>query len=407
MNLENFPLFQRLISTPGLSERSHPFSPVKLARLNDALAAWQAGMEQGTIENACFVNNKDFIVHAVETAWRSIPRDPTALMALPQPHQTALASVSPPNLHTLLGRRKRVENTPDSPLRTELLALLDEITPLAKAYGFLKANVDPASIPRRQFKTEEEREAERFELPLSSSQAVAQAREMLERTIDGAFQNFLDGHIRSNRLLIEGYLKAQEQALADPSLAGKSYSPKTHLSALDRLRQRTFMDAHAQNFLSSVLRSSIQDHPYRFLIYFADESTWQASDSKSEEQAKFVRDQFLHKTLSKLIPILEAKGDDFFDSIQEVGNFDLSRMEGEFDVRFRDGSSFRMRNSVIFSTNDDRNPINRITTTFHNVVMPDSNPMPNPSQERMCSVFGSAFTTPPLPKPIKSRRGGP
>ena len=225
MNLDTFPTFKRLISTQGPTQWDKPLSPDQLQRLEQALATWQDGLNQGGIDNPRFVESKDRIGRALEIAWRAAPRDQAAVDQLPEAQRNALDTLPSPNLSNLAGRLKRVEKTPDSPTRTALMGLLQELTPLAQAYEFLKANTR-----KRQVKTEEERDAERFVPPPSSSKAVEQARAILEHAIDRAYQGLVDRYTLMNRRLIQTYLDAQQQALADPARAGKAYLPSTHLS---------------------------------------------------------------------------------------------------------------------------------------------------------------------------------
>lgn len=395
MNLDTFPTFKRLISTQGPTQWDKPLSPDQLQRLEQALATWQDGLNQGGIDNPRFVESKDRIGRALEIAWRAAPRDQAAVDQLPEAQRNALDTLPSPNLSNLAGRLKRVEKTPDSPTRTALMGLLQELTPLAQAYEFLKANTR-----KRQVKTEEERDAERFVPPPSSSKAVEQARAILEHAIDRAYQGLVDRYTLMNRRLIQTYLDAQQQALADPARAGKAYLPSTHLSRKNAQGRSEVIDPMGVAFLTEVLVSHHQHT--RVPVYLANEQTWVTADRKAEEQAKLVREQFLYKNLAKLTPVLEAKGDEAFLSIQEVGRFDLSSLEGQFEVRFKDNSSFRLRNAVVFVVNHYGTHFNRFPTTFHDVVLPNGEPMPSPSEERMHTVFAQPASQAPArkgPKP--------
>ena len=381
MNLDTFPIFKRLVLSPGETSWQRPLSERQQEWLNQSLETWGQALTEGGIDNPRFVESKEAISRALENAWSSVPRDFEALRLLSEAHQNALDSLPSPNLANLAGRLKRVEKTPDSPLRTELVALLTELSPLAEAYAFLKANTR-----KRQVKTEEEREAERFVPPPSSSQAVAKVREVLEQAIDRAYQGLVDRYTRMNRTTIETYLQAQEVALSGEKPPRNGYTPTTHFTAVDGYGQKKVVNPHGVAFLSKVL-----DYDYKqFYVYKATDETWKKADADALEQATFVRDQFLYKNLVKLTPVLEAKGDEAFESISEVGQFELSRLEGEFHVQFKDQSSFRLRNAVVFVVNQYNTHFNRFPTTFHDVKLPGGEPMASPSEERMHTVFAVA-----------------
>ena len=409
MNLDTFPIFKRLATTPGQTQWDRALSPKQIQHLEDALVLWKESQDAGGIENPRFLESKDAISRALEIAWRAVPRDDDYIRTLPDAQRDALDTIPSPNLSNLAGRLKRVEKTPDSPTRTNLVELLREIAPLGEAYAFLKANTR-----KRQVKTEEQREAERFTPPPSSSQAVAQVRAILETAINRAYQGLVERYTLNNRRLIETYLEAQAVAQADPERQGKTYSPTTHFTRKDERGREQVVDPQAVSFLVKVLDYTNQQtgHYRSMTVYNANEDTWAASDKEAEKLARMVRDQFLYKNLVKLTPVLEAKGDDVFESIREVSEFNLASMRGEFEARFKDGSSFRLRNEVVFVVNHYGTEFNRFPTTFHDVMLPGGKPMSSPSEERMHTVFApgskgiaSQDDEPGASEPAPRRRG--
>lgn len=384
MSLDTYPLFKRLVSTQGPTQWDRPLSPKQLERLEAALNTWRESQAEGGIDNPRFVETKESISRAIENAWHALPRDNAFINALPDPQRDALDTIPNPNLSNLAGRLKRVEKTPDSPTRDALVEFLKEIAPLGEAYAFLKANTR-----KRQVKTEEQREAERFMPPASSSQAVAKVRDVLEKAIDRAYTGLVERYTLGNRRAIQTYLDAQAKALADPERKGKTYSPTTHFSAKDSRGRDVVFDPMGVAFLSRMLSHKYESTAYseHTTVYKADDDTWTTSDNEAVKQAKLVRDQFLYKNLVKLTPVLEAKGDAAFESIQEVYQFNLGDMRGEFQARFKDGSSFCLRNEVVFVVNQHGTEFNRFPTTFHDVRLAGGVPMPSPSEERMHTVF--------------------
>lgn len=405
MSLDTYPIFKRLVTTQGPTQWDRPLSPKQLERLEAALTTWRESQAEGGIDNPRFVETKEAISRALENAWHALPRDDAYINTLPDAQRDALDTIPSPNLSNLAGRLKRVEKTPHSSTRDALVEFLKEIVPLGEAYAFLKANTR-----KRQVKTEEQREAERFIPPPSSSQAVAKVRQVLEHAIDRAYTGLVERYTLANRRVIESYLAAQQKALADPERHGKSYGPTAHFSENDSRGREKVVDPIGVAFLSCVLSYDYERtaHSNHTIVYKVNEDTWTTSDNEAVKQAKLVRDQFLYKNLVKLTPVLEAKGDAAFESIKEVYQFSLGDMRGEFEARFNDGSSFRLRNEVVFVVNNHGTEFNRFPTTFHDVVLPGGQPMPSPSEERMHTVFAPgavALSTPEAEEPAP--RKGP
>jgi hypothetical protein len=378
------PLFRSLLTTPNGDRWFRPWSPDKMERLDAALATWFAAQSAGSIDNPRFVDSKAIIGRAVEDAWGAIARDRKALDALSDADRNALDSLPAPNLSNVSGRRRRVAAAPPGALRTQTLAFLDEIKPLEEVYAFLKAH----TVKRVQ-RTEEERAAAEFRPPATSNKAVAQVRLVLEAAIDRVYQELVANRRDRNRKIIAAYLAAQAKELAAPPPSyPHGYSPVEHYS-MPGAGYRRVTNPSAVAFLSKVLDAD-QPAPTsarRGLVYFATPETYKMSDAEALDEAKRIRDQFLFKNLVKLTPLLEAKGADVFESIQEIGTFDLARFEGAFRVKFTDGSHFRLNNAVVFVTNQYDTSFCRFPTTFHDVVLPDGQPMTSPSEERMHTVF--------------------
>jgi hypothetical protein len=161
--------------------------------------------------------------------------------------------------------------------------------------------------------------------------------------------------------------------------------------------RRRITNPHAVTFLHGVLeRAPLRPGHYASgQAYVATPKSYAKSDAIALKEAQDIRAQFLYKNLVKLTPLLEAKGDTQFANVQELGQFDLESLEGDFRVEFHDGSSFRLHNAVVFVTNQFDTHFCRFPTTFHDVVMPGGAPMPSPSEERMHMVFAPATATAP------------
>ncbi|MBY0242545.1 MAG: hypothetical protein K2X55_24855 [Burkholderiaceae bacterium] len=102
-----------------------------------------------------------------------------------------------------------------------------------------------------------------------------------------------------------------------------------------------------------------------------------------------LRDSFIFKVVSKIAPIVEAKGN--LASVTEVSNtIHVGRLSGTLVVEFADGSRFLVDNNVVYSSSVRNKAFVRFPLTFHNVILADGSRMKQPSEERMHSIFCAA-----------------
>ena len=390
--LAQYPIWQRLLSEKTDNSWHAPYSERRLEGLDAALSTWATAHADGKIDNARLVESKEVISRALDHAWSAVHRERDVLDALSPAHAAALDTCPNPNLSNVRGRLKRVSATPESELRATLISLLSEWEPLVAQYEYLRANA-----VKRQPKTQEEKDAQ-FQPPKSDSVAVAACRAVLEQAIDRTFQELVDRRRAGNQRRICAYLDAQEEALEDSDNKTTGYSPTKHFT-VKRGGYRRAMDQDGVSFLYHVLEGADRViDGRRHHVYETTSETTPKSDASADKDARYIRDQFLYKSLTKLTPILEAKGDAVFDKIEEIGQLNLEGREGEFLVAFKDGSSFRLRNAVVFVVNQFETHFCRFPTTFHDVRLPGGVPMPSPSEERMHTLFVPAPSASSRPK---------
>jgi hypothetical protein len=405
MNLDTFPLFRRLLTDPSVyatqSRFERPYSPQRVQQLEDALELWTRCLKAGEIENPRFIESKETISRALEHAWKMPPRDHVWLRTLPEAHWNALDTVPSPNLANLPGRQKRVAKTSPSPLRDELLAFMEEFKPIAEAYVFLKEH-----SKKRVVRNPDEAEP-RYVPPPSSSTAVAQARTLLEQVVDRAYQHLLEHTQVYNRDTIQRYLDAQAQYLADPATDKRwGYSPRTHFTVKEGRFKGHVFDSQGLSLLSKVLQHKYG--PNHVGQYVADAQTWLKSDAEAERETQTLRDKFVFKNLKKLTPILETKGDPLFDRAEEKDQtVRLGDLKGDFNFLFKDGSSFRVHNALVYVVNAYGTQFHRFPLTFHDVVLPGGQPLALPSEESMNTVWAKASASPQPTEPTPRRRRSP
>jgi hypothetical protein len=101
-----------------------------------------------------------------------------------------------------------------------------------------------------------------------------------------------------------------------------------------------------------------------------------------------MQEQFIYKNAAKLVSILEAKPEGLSTEPKILRmRADAGVFEGDIQIRFTDGSSFRVTNKVVVKRNQYGTVFNQFPTTFHDVIMPNGKPMGSPSEERMNMVF--------------------
>ncbi len=98
--------------------------------------------------------------------------------------------------------------------------------------------------------------------------------------------------------------------------------------------------------------------------------------------------KIVYKNNAKLVSILEKKGIGLSKEPKILSAKASSGVfEGEIRIEFTDGSSFEVRNKIVIKQNQYGTVFNQFPTTFHDVVLPNGNKMPSPSEERMNEIF--------------------
>lgn len=386
----DLPLFHQTLTDPKIDSWDRPLSTRALQNLDQCLAQWSDAVKQGEIENARFNESKDTIGRAVSQAWHRLPRDKKWVDGLPPALRDAVDTLPSPNLSNLSGRLKRVLKAPEHPTRELLVRFIEEMKPVLDAYTFLKANAK-----KRVTRTPEEIAAQQFVPPPPSNRAVAEVQGLLEAVMERSYTTLLEQIQRSQRRTIDDFLKASEAMNADPEIKNKAphgYSPYHHCSTAYGFSRRV-TDRQAMDLLDKVLvYNSYGNREHRLPTYTANEETYLKSDRIAEQIATEIRQRFVVKNLKKLTPILEQKGEALFASAHEIpGTVHMNNLEGEFQFKFTDGSSFKVRNSLVSVVNSFHTHFYRFPLIFQNVMLPGGEtPMATPSEERMNEVFAKA-----------------
>lgn len=104
--------------------------------------------------------------------------------------------------------------------------------------------------------------------------------------------------------------------------------------------------------------------------------------------AATMQQQFLEKNIKKLAHILTTKNV-ALKQPPTILHLSASRgvFEGDIRVVFADGAQFTVRNKIVWKQSTNGIAFNQFPTTFHDVKLPGGVAMPQPSEERMNTVF--------------------
>lgn len=138
--------------------------------------------------------------------------------------------------------------------------------------------------------------------------------------------------------------------------------------------------------ISSLLEHDKKRSSYGAYLY-KKKGSWKGDiGKKAKDTVTQIRDGFVMKNTMKLSAIVTGKGN--LESI-EVLNWSRSNFEGEMLFKFKDKSSFQVRNKTVTKISNKGTWFSQYPTTFHAVLMPNGKKMSGPSEARMVKVFAA------------------
>lgn len=327
--------------------------PRFLQLLNDRMAA-------GAIANVTHTELKQHFGRVLENLWRQ-------RVAAPFFHGQGYQGATPPELFdfyygdsTALHRIKSTLRKLNScgiqhPAVDAMREVLTEFVPVAQRLAALKE-----CIVKRPVKSQEEREAEQRFVPTRATPAATRhVWEVLTKVTE-----------RNEGQLVEHLARAHEQRLE----IFMKFGPGARQKLLRHYENRAAVDA------ATVPRTAA-DKEYVLRPDFKE-----ALVALAQKEAIELRDSFIFKVVSKLAPIVEAKGN--LAGVREVGNtIQVGCLSGMLAIEFADGAQFKVDNTVVYASSTRGKLYARFPLTFHDVVLPDGSRMKQPSEERMHTVF--------------------
>ena len=264
-------------------------------------------------------------------------------------------------LHRVEGSLRKVSSCKvEHPAVDAMRQVLTEFAPVAQRITHLKE-----CIVKRPVKSPEEREAEQRFVPTPATPpATRHVWEVLTKVTE-----------RNHQQLVE-YLTREHAKRVDLFM---SFGAGSRQKLLRHYENRAAVDA------ATMPRTSPHDE-YVLRPDFKD-----ALVALAQKDAIELRDSFIFKVVSKLAPIVEAKGN--LAGVREIGNtIQVGRLSGMLAVEFKDGSRFVVDNNVVYAHSTRGKLFARFPLTFHDVTLADGSRMKQPSEERMHEIFCAAAT---------------
>lgn len=324
-----------------------------LQLLNDSVAA-------GEVANVTHVELKQHFSRAIETLWEkhvSAPHffgqgdhgtTPRELLDFHYGDSTAL--------HRIEATLRKVNACAvQHPAVDAMRQVLAEFVPIAQRLMFLKDR-----IVKRPVKSQEERDAKQRFVPTPATPAATRhVWEMLMKVTE-----------RNERQVVE-YITADYARRLD-----------FFMSASPTLREKL-----VRNYENRIaVRAGVMPRRSPQEEYALKPDFKAALVALAQKDAAELRDAFILKVVSKIAPIVEAKGN--LASVEEVSNtISVGRLSGMLAITFADGARFMVDNNVVYSSSVRNKEFVRFPLTFHDVVLADGSPMKQPSEERMHSIF--------------------
>ncbi|MEX3555078.1 MAG: hypothetical protein VB131_00080 [Burkholderia gladioli] len=346
-------------------------TPRAVARLEESLRHLSVGLEVGQIPNTHWTEAKQNINRLLEDAYSEHVRSTVRgqINSLPEPVQELYWGTAP-QLHTIGSWAKRMAKLKvEHPLATAIREFLQEVKPLGDAAEQLKAMV----VKRTPKPVEEQKP--RYTPPRASMDAIAKVREALESITKNSYEELRDGYLSRYKEYVETYMKSE----------GCSDSPKHPYDFFVRGKERNSEAYHiTSRCLETMPYGSNSGQPRLVPNHEA------IIGEIAERGAGEIRDTFVFKNLSKLASIVDSKGN--LSSVEVLGySIQLTSLRGSLRLKFEDGSSFDVQNSVVWSRSVKDKTFLRYPLTFHQVVMPDGTQMKQPSEEKMNTEFAGRY----------------
>ena len=268
------------------------------------------------------------------------------------------------------------------------IAFAQEMTIIATAVETMKS-----MIVKRVIKTDAEKSSEKtraYQAPLADSSAVKAVHDTLKEMTDEMIPLMVKERVKELR----------EKCAEVEKLAEKPKDFYTLMVATtrdERIRER-------RRFLGqliSIMGGTVKEN-WKTQRATLDVGNYLPKlKAMATTEALGVQSSFLQKNVAKLASILQKKSN--IKGKPKILQMQYARgvFEGDLQITFKDGASFRVRNKIVSQTRSTANMVGytqfyQFPTTFHDVMLPNGKAMGLPSEERMNTVFVNESRHEPL-----------
>jgi hypothetical protein len=122
----------------------------------------------------------------------------------------------------------------------------------------------------------------------------------------------------------------------------------------------------------------------KIVASFPEQEVEKEATKYAENRGDYVASHFVSKNLNKLVSLLRKKT--LVDITVHSLSVRNSAIHSSMYFSFNDGSSFEVRNKLVYGHSDQGTPFVKYPTTFHDVMV-EGKPMSQPSELRVYDVF--------------------
>lgn len=355
---ENFPL----LLTGGFKP-----TEARAGRYIEHLKTSANYLEEGAIPNARFKEQNSYLASMAEDSFKRNVSNPHFYGRSDEPELKKFVelmwSINVYGMASIGSSMKKLtkflKDNPDQvdlPGVDAMIRVFAELNVLVQAVDHLKG-----MSQKRVMKSDAEREADsKYIPPMADKNAEQMVHKALLALTNEMYQELIDERIKD---ITDTVTRAIEKSQAG-GLGWRDFAPY-------------------ENAMLS--RCAVRENNRSSKYTWGPETEETIKDLGTRE-ATDIRDQFVIKNLRKLASVIDRKG--ALDTISTVGReVNMSGLKGTLEMKFVDGTSFRVTNSVVQSYSVLGKPFHRFPLRFHDVTKPDGSKKAAPSEEWMNNSF--------------------
>lgn len=358
----------------------------RLESFRSAVAVLEAGRDAGGLANARFLEAKDDVSRAVEAAWACEISDKWAGRSGYEADTEERAAIyevistGHPAPHLMRSLSRRAMAVGETEAGRAIRAMLADLTPLMDLLAHCKtitikrtpealAQNRAIASPMRHVSKDTARH-----VGYVLDEVIAEARLTLVRSIEARCKHLLEQFLLA---------KAANDTPAEGVRRPVRFSPYEYSVKVARGNSSPLV-CEILGVLLEETRDKIHGRTHWVPRTNHEALGLGIANLKADEMCR----AYLERTLHKLCPIIESKGN--LKRIEVLGKrISPAGMLAFLRVGFADDSRFDAHTTVVFSVSVRGVAFNRFPLTFHNVVMPDGTSLPNPSEERLNEIFAA------------------